>query len=180
LLQFSRPTVRGGSVRATSDLRTVIDEVIGVLGREAERRGISLQARLHDEELIVAAASDAVSDVVSNLVVNALEAVSRGGHVAVSAGVHDGMGAVTVEDDGTGVAPTVRDKILQPFFTTKTQGTGLGLAIVARRVSEFRGQLDWKSPARDGKGSEFRVLIPLDTKRESVESEVMPTEKRKA
>ncbi len=87
LLQFSRPAVRGGSVRATCELRTVIEEVIGVLGREAERRGISLEAKVAKEELVVAAASDAVSDVVSNLVVNALEAVSRGGHIFVTANV---------------------------------------------------------------------------------------------
>jgi signal transduction histidine kinase len=181
LLQFSRPTVRGGSVRSTCDVRTVIEEVVGVLGREAERRGIALQTKLPKEELIVAAAADAVSDVVSNLVVNALEAVSHGGRVSVRANVLDGMGVVTVEDDGTGVSAVVREKILQPFFTTKTQGTGLGLAIVARRVSEFRGQLDWKSPARDGKGSEFRVLIPLEAKRrEAGEIAAVPNETRKA
>jgi nitrogen-specific signal transduction histidine kinase len=73
----------------------------------------------------------------------------------------------------------VREKILQPFFTTKTQGTGLGLAIVVRRVGEFRGQLDWKSPVRDGKGSEFRVLIPLEAKRGSADSDAVPSEKRK-
>ena len=171
--------MRGGSVRATCELRTVIEEVIGVLGREAERRGISLEAKLSREELVVAAASDAVSDVVSNLVVNALEAVSRGGHIFVSASVADGMFAVTVEDDGAGIPLAVRDKILQPFFTTKTQGTGLGLAIVVRRVSEFRGQLDWKSPAREGKGSEFRVLIPLESRRESADPDAVPSEKRK-
>jgi signal transduction histidine kinase len=179
LLQFSRPTVRGGSVRSTCELRTVIDEVIGVLGREAERRGISLEARLPKEELVVAAASDAVSDVVSNLVVNALEAVARGGRISVSANVVDAMCSVNVEDDGAGVPPAVREKILQPFFTTKTQGTGLGLAIVVRRVGEFRGQLDWKSPARDGKGSAFRVLIPLEAKREADEFGGVPSEKRK-
>jgi two-component system sensor histidine kinase FlrB len=112
------------------------------------------------------------------LVVNALEAVSRGGHIAVSANVADGMCVVTVEDDGAGIASAVRDKILQPFFTTKTQGTGLGLAIVARRVSEFRGQLDWKSPAHDGRGSEFRVLIPLEAKAEAVEPGAIAAEKR--
>ena len=172
--------MRGGSVRATCELRTVIEEVIGVLGREAERRGISLEAKLPKEELVVAAANDAVSDVVSNLVVNALEAVSRGGRIFVSASAIDGMCAVTVEDDGAGIPLAVREKILQPFFTTKTQGTGLGLAIVARRVSEFRGQLDWKSPARDGKGSEFRVLIPFDAKRGSADLDAVPSEKRKA
>ena len=179
LLQFSRPTVRGGSVGATCEARTVIEEVIGVLGREAERRGVLLEARLPGERLIVATGSDAVSDVVSNLVVNALEAVSRGGRVSVSANALDRMCGVTVEDDGVGIAPTVREKILQPFFTTKTQGTGLGLAIVVRRVNEFRGQLDWKSPARDGRGSEFRVLIPLEAQREIGPSEAAPSEKRK-
>jgi signal transduction histidine kinase len=129
--------------------------------------------------LVVAAASDAVSDVVSNLVVNALEAVSRGGRVSISANAVDGMCAVAVDDDGAGIAPAVREKILQPFFTTKTQGTGLGLAIVARRVSEFRGQLDFKSPAKNGRGSEFRVLIPLEATREVGESGGVPSEKRK-
>jgi two-component system sensor histidine kinase FlrB len=89
------------------------------------------------------------------------------------------MCAVTVEDDGTGISPATRDQILQPFFTTKTQGTGLGLAIVARRVSELRGQLVWKSPARDGRGSEFRVLIPLQAKAEIGEPGAVATEKRK-
>ncbi len=129
--------------------------------------------------MVVAAASDAVSDVLSNLVVNALEAVSRGGHVSVIANVADGMCGVIVEDDGSGVAPGVREKILQPFFTTKTQGTGLGLAIVVRRVGEFHGLLDWKSPAQGGKGSEFRVLIPLEAKPEVTELGAVATEKRK-
>jgi signal transduction histidine kinase len=179
LLQFSRPTVRGGSVRAICDLRMVIEEVVGVLRHEAERRGISLEVKLPKEELIVAAGGDAVSDVVSNLVVNALEAVSRGGRILVSASVVDAMCAVTVEDDGAGIPAAVREKILQPFFTTKTQGTGLGLAIVVRRVSEFRGQLDWKSPARDGKGSEFRVQIPMEGKRGTSESDSVSAQKRK-
>ena len=166
-------------MRATCEVKTVIEEVVGVLSREAERRGISLEAKLPKDELVVAAASDAVSDVISNLVVNAIEAVSRGGRILVSAKVVDAMCSVNVEDDGAGVAPAVREKILQPFFTTKTQGTGLGLAIVVRRVSEFRGQLDWKSPARDGRGSEFRVLIPLEAKREINEFGEIPSEKRK-
>jgi signal transduction histidine kinase len=149
------------------------------LSREAERRGISLETKLPNEQLIVTAASDAVSDVISNLVVNALEAVSHGGRIVVSASALDAMCVVTVEDDGAGVAPALREKILQPFFTTKTRGTGLGLAIVVRRVSEFRGLLDWKSPARDGKGSEFRVLIPLEAKQEASEFGVVSNEKRK-
>jgi two-component system sensor histidine kinase HydH len=169
LLQFSRPAVRGGSAGATSDARTIIEEVVGVLRHEAERRGIGLETRLGEGGTAVAAAADAVSDIVSNLVVNALEATQRGGHVSVSAAAKDGACVLTVEDDGPGIAPEAREKVLQPFFTTKAQGTGLGLAIVARRVAEFHGHLEWESPARDARGSRFRVALPLANNRERMQ-----------
>jgi signal transduction histidine kinase len=162
LLQFSRPAIRGGSAGATSDARTIIEEVVGVLRHEAERRGITLETRLPEGSTKVAAAADAVSDVLSNLLVNALEATLRGGHVRVDGALNDGACVLTVEDDGPGIAPAAREKMLQPFFTTKAQGTGLGLAIVSRRVAEFGGHLDWESPARDGHGSRFRVRLPLE------------------
>jgi signal transduction histidine kinase len=157
LLQFSRPAVRSGSAGATCDARMVIEEVVGVLRHEAERRGIALETRTPESNTTIAAAADAISDVVSNLLVNALEATPRGGRVSVTAVQNSGGCVLAVEDDGPGIAPTVREKILQPFFTTKTQGTGLGLAIVARRVAEFCGQLEVESPVKDGRGARFQV-----------------------
>jgi signal transduction histidine kinase len=68
--------------------------------------------------------------------------------------------ALFFEDDGPGIPDSLREKILQPFFTTKSQGTGLGLAIVARRVAECDGTLAWKSPLRDGRGTRFEVDLP--------------------
>jgi signal transduction histidine kinase len=108
-----------------------------------------------------AAAADAVSDIVSNLVVNALEATPRGGHVNVGAAANNGSCVLTVEDNGPGIATEAREKLLQPFFTTKTQGTGLGLAIVARRVAEAGGELEWESPASGKGGARFRIVLPL-------------------
>jgi two-component system sensor histidine kinase FlrB len=109
----------------------------------------------------LAASSEAVSEILSNLMVNALEATARGGHVKVSGSANGEGFLFAVEDDGPGVPESVREKILQPFFTTKTQGTGLGLAIVARRVVEFGGKLDWESPVRDGRGTRFEVMMPM-------------------
>jgi signal transduction histidine kinase len=159
LLQFSRPAVRSGSAGATCNVRTVIEEVVGVLRHEAERRGIALETVVPESAANVAAAEEAVSDIVSNLLVNALEATPRGGRVSVSAVELGGGCVLTVEDDGPGIAAAAREKILQPFFTTKTQGTGLGLAIVARRVAESQGQLDWESPVKEGRGVRFRVSL---------------------
>lgn len=159
LLQFSRPAVRG-SAAAICDPRMVAEEVGGVLRHEAERRGVTLEVRIDGALTKVAATAEAVSEILSNLVVNALEATPRGGHVNVSGAANAEGFLVCVEDDGGGVAESAREKILQPFFTTKTQGTGLGLAIVARRVAEFGGKLEWKSPAKDGKGTRFEVRLP--------------------
>jgi signal transduction histidine kinase len=131
------------------------------LKHEAERRGLVLEVEVGAVETKLAASSEAVSEILSNLVVNALEATARGGQVKVR-GSANGEGFVfAVEDDGPGVPESVREKILQPFFTTKTQGSGLGLAIVARRVAEFGGSLVWESPLKDGRGTRFTVNLPM-------------------
>jgi signal transduction histidine kinase len=80
----------------------------------------------------------------------------------VSAASRDGACILAVEDDGPGIPAALREKILRPFFTTKSQGTGLGLAIVARRAAEFGGKVDWESPMRNGRGTRFRVTLPME------------------
>ena len=162
LLQFSRPAVRGGSAIGSCDAQVAVEEVAGVLSHEAERRGVKMQIKVSGGSATVAASAEAVNDIVSNLVVNALEATPRGGRVSVSAASQDGFCTLAVEDDGPGIPAALREKILQPFFTTKSQGTGLGLAIVARRVAEFGGKMDWESPVRDGSGTRFRVTLPME------------------
>jgi signal transduction histidine kinase len=162
LLQFSRPAVIGGKAAATCDASAVIEEVAGVLRHEAERRGVALELRLGVNGARTAAPADVVSDIVSNLVVNALEATPRGGCVDIVAAVENGSYVLTVEDSGPGISPEARAKLLQPFFTTKTQGTGLGLAIVARRVAEFGGKLEWESPVSNSRGTRFEVMLPME------------------
>ncbi len=161
LLQFSRPAVRPGGAAAGCDARSVTEEVLSGLRHEAERRGIQLRTLLAGEGLAVGASRDAVGDVVSNLVVNALEATPGGGNVSVALVRENDEAVLRVEDDGPGIPAAAKAKILQPFFTTKAQGTGLGLAIVARRVAESNGRLAWVSPAANGHGTRFEVRLPL-------------------
>jgi len=163
LLQFSRPAVRLADAVAHCDAATVIEEVVGVLFHEAERRGLKLRTQVSGLNARVAVSPEALNDIVSNLVVNALEAAPRGGSVSVTAVREDGNLSLLVEDAGPGIPAALREKILQPFFTTKAQGTGLGLAIVARRVAEFGGKIDWespKSPKKDSKGTRFKITLP--------------------
>jgi signal transduction histidine kinase len=161
LLQFSRPAVLGGSVPVACDASAVAEDVVNVLRHEAERRGVKLELQLATNAARTAAAADAVSDIVSNLIVNALEATPSGGRVQVTTTGRNGSYVLRVEDTGAGISSEARDRLLQPFFTTKTQGTGLGLAIVARRVAEVGGTLEWESPVQGGRGTVFQVSLPL-------------------
>lgn len=164
LLQFSRPAVIGDERTAKCEACEVAREVVGVLSPEAQRRGVGLELHSTAARLHVAIATEALNDIFTNLVVNALDAAARGGHVQVEISQKDGNGLLAVEDDGPGIAADLREKILRPFFTTKTQGTGLGLAIVARRASEAGGKLEFESPVKNGRGTRFHVTLPVEGK----------------
>jgi signal transduction histidine kinase len=160
LLKFSRPTVLGGNA-ASSDARAVLDEVLAVLRHEAERRGIDLHVHAPTEPFQVAASSEATHDILSNLLLNSLEATPRGGAVTITMRVANGFCEIVLEDDGTGIPADLQQKILQPFFTTKTQGTGLGLTIVSRRIAEAAGTLSFVSPRENGKGTRCTVALKV-------------------
>jgi len=134
--------------------------VTEVLRHEAERKKIQLQVS-SNADLPVAAGREALSDILSNLIVNALEAAPPNGKVEVAVMQEKEGALIQIEDDGNGIPPELREKVLQPFFTTKTQGTGLGLAIVAKRVAEANGTLQSESPIVDGQGTRFSVWLPL-------------------
>jgi len=164
LLQFSRPGLRNSGGHNFCDVSRVAESVAGVFRHEAETRGIVLEVKLEQQRLGLAASAEVANDIVSNLLLNALEAAPKGGHVSLSLTARDGHCRVSVEDDGAGVPPALKEKILQPFFTTKVRGTGLGLAIVVRRVEELGGKLELESPIRDERGSRFIVSLPLAVK----------------
>ena len=159
LLQFSRPAILGETA-GVCDLAEVLKEVTVVLRHEAERKGIHLEI-LSNGNLPVAVGREAVSDITSNLVVNAIEAASPKGNVRVLIARENGTAYFRVEDDGKGIPADLCDKVMQPFFTTKTQGTGLGLANVAKRVAESNGTLELESPIAEGHGTRFSVRLPL-------------------
>lgn len=164
LLQFSRPGVRSTKRGDHCDIVSVAANVIEVLRHEAEPGGVALEFPQRDGDCQVAASGEVVNDILSNVVLNAIEAAGRSGHVHVSLHCDEPSCTVTVEDDGPGIPPALKDKILTPFFTTKARGTGLGLAIVTRRLEEIGGELQIDSPIREQRGSRFRVILPLAPK----------------
>jgi signal transduction histidine kinase len=103
--------------------------------------------------------------VLLNLFVNAIEAQPTGGAMRVSTrvGRHDGGPTidVVVADAGPGVAASIRDRIFQPFFTTKPSGSGIGLAISREALRAHSGELVLDYPSTPASGATFRLILPL-------------------
>jgi signal transduction histidine kinase len=94
-----------------------------------------------------------------NLVVNAIEAMPNGGELRMSAGTRDdGKYSIVVEDTGVGIEGKDRDKIFEPYFTTKPSGLGLGLILTKKIIDAHGGEILLES--EPGKGTRIQVLLP--------------------
>ena len=113
---------------------------------------------------LIQADPEQLKEVLVNLIVNACEAMGRGGEIVIREDAPHMPKAgravrIRVVDNGPGIPEALQEKILQPFFTTKDEGTGLGLSIAARILEEHGGYLDVES--KEGEGTVFTVILPL-------------------
>jgi two-component system sensor histidine kinase HydH len=104
-------------------------------------------------------ARDHLTQVMLNLVLNAIDATDEQGHIDLHASADDGCLKLSVGDDGRGILLADRCRLFQPFFTTKAHGTGLGLFVCRQILEEFSGTLTYFS--EPGKGSTFVVRLPV-------------------
>jgi signal transduction histidine kinase len=123
------------------DLGGLLDQALGFLDQKCQAQGVEV-VRDYPRGLVVPADKDLLYRALYNILVNALEAMAGQnatvdardgvlGQIVVQAGVKDGSVVLSILDTGPGIPPDIRDKLLDPFFTTKESGTGLGLAITA-------------------------------------------------
>jgi two-component system nitrogen regulation sensor histidine kinase NtrY len=153
-------------------------EQLGHLGVELAEGGadevivahdVDIEWQLPEEPLPAAIDRQMLRRVLVNLVRNAVEAIrasrpdpgdgSRRGHVIVHARRTNDAVAIVVEDDGPGVPLPARERVFDPYFTTKSDGTGLGLAIVKKIVVEHNGAITAETSGRLG-GASFVVALP--------------------
>jgi len=113
--------------------------------------------------LFIAADSEMLHRAISNLVLNAIDAMPQGGTLALrTRSAPDGV-TIQVCDTGTGLTPEECERLFTPYYTSKQHGTGLGLAIVQSVVSDHGGRIDVRS--RTGEGTTFVITLPANSDR---------------
>jgi len=139
------------------DIVEIIRHVCDLERISAEQRGAMLAFVGSPETLIARVDAAKLSQVILNLVRNAVEAVTANGHVTVALASAVEAFTVTVADDGAGIPPEAQARIYEPFFSTKEGGTGLGMSIVHSLVSLHGGTIALESSPR---GTSFELTIP--------------------
>jgi signal transduction histidine kinase len=158
MLSFARTAPQAGAPRRADEL---VRAVAQLFQKEAAGRKVSLRTEVEALDFEVdGATAAAVRDALSNLLLNALQAAPAGGWVSLSGRAEGGRLTLSVADSGAGVAPEHRERIWEPFFTTKQRGTGLGLAIVRKRVEDVGGEARLAAPV-GGEGARFERSVPL-------------------
>jgi signal transduction histidine kinase len=156
LLSFARKESPAGQPLSVAEL---VRSVVDLFRASAREQGIVLDAQVTVEAELAGKSVSALRDALSNLLLNALQATPPGGRVELIAAATDGELVIDVQDSGSGVPVDLRERIWEPFFTTRQRGTGLGLAIVRKRVQEVGGTAVLVSGNGGGALFQLRVRI---------------------
>jgi GAF domain-containing protein/CheY-like chemotaxis protein len=162
LQEFAR--VRRDQPLVPVDLNEVVREAVEMTQsrwyEDCLRRGVVIDVRTHLGTIALVAGDPAeLREVMTNLILNAVDAMPNGGLLIFTSRLVDGQVEVTVSDNGVGIPEAIRNSIFDPFFTTKgPQGTGLGLSMTYGILSRHQAQIRVES--EEGKGSTFRLRFP--------------------
>ena len=146
-----------------SELNAIVDRSVRLVRHQLEMNGVQLQLDLAPDLPMAQCDPAQVEQVLLALVMNAIDAMPRGGNLWLSTRLADPADEVEVRvrDDGSGIPPDILPNIFEPFLTTKESGhgVGLGLAISHSIIERHGGRIEVQS--QYGKGTEFLIHLPL-------------------
>ncbi|MDX2263411.1 MAG: MASE4 domain-containing protein [Hyphomicrobiales bacterium] len=163
--------------RVPLNLNLLISDELSRSQSEIQLRRISIQVALHEQLPLVTGSSVQLQQVISNLVLNAIDAMSgvtgRDRVLCIKSALQDsGSILVSVEDSGTGIAPNYKERIFEPFFTTKPDGMGMGL-MFCRSIIEAHGGRLWTMD-KEPQGAIFQFTLPSAGDAISITAETAP------
>ncbi|MBT3388083.1 MAG: GHKL domain-containing protein [Desulfobacula sp.] len=158
LMEFSR---QSSLSKEKINLNEVIDNGITFLEARCIKNGITI-VKQYTENIIILADSNQLKQVITNLTINAVQAMKNGGKLIISTSKDYKNAILSIEDTGIGISGENISKTFMPFFTTKDvgEGTGLGLSVVYGIIQSHNG--DIKVSSEPGKGTIFEICLPLE------------------
>ncbi|MHB8770286.1 MAG: ATP-binding protein [Syntrophales bacterium] len=162
LLEFARPLTMK---RIPTSLPVVIRHALRTVEGQATQKGIRIETDIPAAPAEIPLDADRMSQVLLNLLLNAVAATDAGGSIGVSLKQQDdGTIRIAIADTGAGIRPEDLPRVFDPYFTTKPSGTGLGLPIVQKIVEAHGGTIHIASEA--GKGTTVTLLLPTTSEEE--------------
>jgi signal transduction histidine kinase len=159
-LSFARP---GNLTLAEIKLSQAVEQAIALVKPQANVRRVMLQVEAPSRSPVIQGDPDKLTQILLNVLLNAVQFSPQGGQVEVRCGErtlpHGRFAEVSIRDQGPGIAPQDRERIFDPFYSTRENGTGLGLAIASRLMDEHHGYIEVASPP--GGGTEILLRYPL-------------------
>ena len=155
-LNFARPKEPN---RYPCRIEDVINKTIHYLSSQIQESGHSVQTQFDKKLPVINADTDMLYQAFLNIFINAMQAMPDGGTLSISAKSANGGLWVTFDDQGSGIAKDVMEKIWDPFYTTKDKGTGLGLGIVKNIIEAHNGQIRIDNRAEGG--ARVSVRLPI-------------------
>ncbi len=142
------------------DVNSFLETSIQALSEIIVQNGVRITWQCEDNLPTLQADPARFGQVVRNLVVNAIQSMPQGGNITIcTRATDDARIALSIIDEGVGIDSKNRERIFQPFVTTRTRGTGLGLPIVQKIVDQHGGNIIVEST--QGKGSNFTIVMPF-------------------
>ena len=155
VLNFGRPA--NLNVR-TFDMRLVVEQVLALVHGQAEQQGVVIETHIPGEAVQMSADQEKLVSCLSNIAINAIQAMPSGGRLKVTLEQASDATRITFADTGEGISETALDRVFEPYYSTKDTGTGLGLAVTKKIVDEHGGRIDVTSVP--GAGTSFTVELP--------------------
>jgi len=156
LLRFSKISL---GEKEEADINEALEGVIKIVEHQFSLRGVRISRSFNEGIKKATVEIKALEEVFINLINNAADAMPDGGDIVVSTKIQGESLLITFKDNGCGMSEEIKDKIFNPFFTTKEGGTGLGLPVCYGIVKNHGGDIAVESG--EGKGTTFTISIPV-------------------
>ena len=157
LLSYARPR---SPAFHPSDLNTTIEQAVLLARQQVLTKPIQISIEPNPSLPPVDHDPALIQQVVLNLLLNAIQAISKEGKVDVRVLKEQGFAVIQVSDTGRGIPTDALTKIFKPFFTTRSEGTGLGLSLANGIVQSHGGRIEITSVVQ--KGTQFKVWLPIE------------------